>query len=319
MQFDARSQAIESPPGVLRVLDADPAAFRQHFGHVPFALRHKLASSGLITVDRLTAIAEKMLATGRGDRLAIFESARSAGDRFSRMKRKEPFAAAVSQLERLNSWLTFVNISEVDSELKDLYREALRDVESLFGMPILKYVTRGHMNIFMASPHVITPYHIDRAHNVLCQMASEKDVWLWDPDNRANLSESEIERFYCGNMEAARYKADAHSRGREFHIGPGDALYHPPLAPHWVKNGPHVSMSVSISFETTALDRRTRIYQANRILRKVGLAPPPPGRSQVLDGLRSGAIIGIRRFKRSFRVARRILTQSRARFKITAH
>jgi hypothetical protein len=31
----------------------------------------------------------------------------------------------------------------------------------------------------------------------LCQIASEKDVWLWDPDDRKNLSELEIERFFA--------------------------------------------------------------------------------------------------------------------------
>jgi len=59
---------VERSPAVrpsLGVFDADPAVFRQNFGHMPFALRHKLAGNGLITIDRLTAVAEKMLATGR--------------------------------------------------------------------------------------------------------------------------------------------------------------------------------------------------------------------------------------------------------------
>jgi hypothetical protein len=316
MQFVDRPHVVESPPSLLKVFEADPATFRQNFGHVPFALRHRLALSSLITIDRLTAIAEKMLATGRAGRLVIFEGAQTAGDVYSKMKKRKPFAAAVSQLERFNYWLTFVNVSEVDPELNDLYRETLQDVETLLGMPILKDVNRGHMNVFMASPNVITPYHIDYEHNFLCQMASEKDVWLWNPDDRANLSELEIERFYCGDMEAARYGVDTQSRGREFHIRPGDALYHPPLAPHWVKNGPRVSISVSMGFSTTSLDRRARIYQGNRILRSVGLQAPPPGRSSVLDGLRSGTVSGIKRFNRSFRVARGILARSRARLKI---
>ena len=300
---------VERSPAVrpsLAVFDADPAVFRQNFGHMPFALRHRLAGNGLITIDRLTAVAEKMLATGRADRLVVFESARAAGDVYSRMKRKKPTAGVVSRLESSNYWVTFVNISQIDSELNDIYRAALRDVEALLGMPILKDVNRGHINVFMASPHVITPYHLDHEHNFLCQIANEKDVWLWNPDDRSNLSESEIERFYCGNMEAAQYRAEAQSRGRKFHIRPGDAVYHPPLAPHWVQNGPQVSISVSIGFNTHALDRRARIYQANKILRRFALKTPPPGQSPVLDCLRSGATSGVKFFKKSLRRARRV-------------
>ena len=313
MQIAERSHVVESELSALQVLDADPARFRQCFGQVPFALRHRLASSGLFTFDRLTAIAERMIGTRRAGRLVIFEGGQKAGDRFSQMKRRRPSADAVSQLASSSYWITFINISEVDPELYDVYREALRDMEKLLGMPIVKDVTSGHMNVFMASPHVITPYHLDREHNFLCQVANEKDVWLWDPADRQNLSELEIERYYCGDLEAVRYTPDSQRRGRQFHIVPGDALYQPPLAPHWVKNGPDVSISVAIGLSNTALERRARIYQANSILRKVGLKPPPPGHSPVLDNLRSGAMSGVRRLKGHIRAARRILARSRTR------
>jgi hypothetical protein len=136
-------------------------------------------------------------------------------------------------------------------------------------------------------------------------------VWLWDPDDRSNLSESEIEQFYCGNMEAAQYQVDNQSRGREFHIRPGDALYHPPLAPHWVQNGPQVSISVSMGFNTRSLDRRARIYQANKILRRVGFKTPPPGRSPLLDSLRSGTTSGVKFFRKSLRRVRPISARSK--------
>ena len=231
-------------PGGLRVLDSDLTKFRECFGRVPFALHHRLASSGLFTINRLTAIAEKMIATGRSDRLGMFSGAQGPSDR--QRARKNPAAAALARLESANYWITFINISEVDPEFDALYRETLQDVEALLGVPVIKDVTRGHMNVFLASPHAITPYHMDHEHNFLCQVASDKDVWLWDPSDRVNLSEMDIERFYCGDMGAARYKADAQDRAHQFHISPGDALYQPPLAPHWVKNGAGVSISVSV-------------------------------------------------------------------------
>jgi hypothetical protein len=79
-------------------------------------------------------------------------------------------------------------------------------------------------------------------------------------------------------------------RAREFRLHPGDALHQPSLAPHWIKNGPSVSISVAMHFSIAALERRARIYQANGVLRRVGLTPTPPDVNRVLDYLRSGTI-----------------------------
>ena len=64
-------------------------------------------------------------------------------------------------------------------------------------------------------------------------------------------------------------------------------MHHPPLAPHWVKNGDNVSVSVSVSFCIRSLDHRAKVYQANRLLRRsdsagsartIAIARPPEGR-----------------------------------------
>lgn len=309
---DVESLALDQPTSTrFRVLNADSRTFRESFGHIPFALRHKLASSGLFTIDRIAAALDKMVTTGAG-RLFIYESAQTPGDVFSKMKRKNAREGLIPILTKGNYWVSG-NLSEVDSELHEFCHGVVSDTEALLGMPIFKNISREHVNLFAASPHVITPYHIDREHNFLCQVIGEKDVWLWDPDERENLSESEIETFYCGEMEAARYKTDLQSRSREFHIRPGDAVYHPPLAPHWVKNGPELSISISIGFNTTALERRARIYQANRALRKFGFVAPPPGRSYILDGLRSGAISGIKQLTRSSQSVQRMIQCTKGR------
>jgi hypothetical protein len=313
----------------LRVLAADPATFRESYGRQAFALGHQLASSGLFTVSRLAAVAERMISTGRANKFTLAEAGEKKDDKLGDLRLSKPFAAAVAQLETTHSWLKLTDVGAFDPELDALYRELIRDVETLLDTPIGNDVKHGRITAFMASPHVVTPYHIDHDHNFLCQIASDKTVWLWDPNDRKNLSESEIERFYFGNTGAARYHPDLQHLAREFRIRPGDAVYHPPLAPHLVKNGPNVSISVSIAFSNVALDRLARIYQANRVLRLVGLKPPPPGRSPVLDKVRSGAIgmlskrapknydeaifSGVKRLKMPFEVAQKLLGGSRAR------
>ena len=281
-----RSQLRTSP---LQVLDADPATFRQCFGRSPFVLQHNLASSGLFTIDRLTEIAERMIAMGRTGRIIMHEGARTTPGKIINVKRKKPVAEALSRLENSSWWINFVGIGEFDPELDDVYRKTLQDVETLLGRRIVKDVKRGHMNVFVASSHMVTPYHFDHGHNFLCQIANEKSAWLWEPDDRENLPYPEVEDFYLEAWDRSRHKLDF-GRAREFRLHPGDALHQPSLAPHWVKNGPSVSISVAMHFSIAALERHARLYQANGVLRRVGLTPAPPGVSRVLDYLRSGII-----------------------------
>jgi hypothetical protein len=313
----------------LKVLDVHVDTFGRLFGLLPFALHHRLASSGLFTQDRLAATAQKLIDTRPEGRFVFFQAGNKTSGKFADMRRQKPFAAALEQLQTSSCWLKLTDVGEVDPELDEVYWQTVEDAEALLGVPIREHIRHGRMTVFMASPHVVTPYHIDHDHNFLCQIASEKTVWLWDPADRQTLSEREIERFYFGNTAAAQYRSEVQSRAHEFRLTPGDAVYHPPLAPHLVKNGPDVSISVSIAFSDAALDRRARIYQANWILRKFGMKPAPPGRSRVFDQLRSGAIgllnkrkpknydeavfSGIKRVKAPFEMAQKIIGHPRAR------
>jgi hypothetical protein len=142
----------------------------------------------------------------------------------------------------------------------------------------------------MASPGVVTPYHIDHESNFLLQVEGEKDVCLFDQDDRDVLSDTEIEKFYAGDAEAARYKPNLQDRGALFHLIPGSAVHHPPLAPHLVRNGDSVSVSVSIGFCTRTLDRRAKVYQVNSLMRRAGLRPAAPGQSNLRDRIKAAGL-----------------------------
>jgi hypothetical protein len=278
--------AGRSPGNALRVLDADPVAFRQCFGRLPTIFRHNLPSTGLFTIDRLTAIAERMIAMGRADGMVMHEDSRTPAGNII-VKRKKPVASALSRLDTTSWRIIFFRVNEYDHELDDVYREILGDLDTLLERRIVKDPRLSHMNVFVASPHMITPYHFDHGHNFLFQIVSDKSAWLWDPNDRVNLPDAEIEDFYLEAWDRPRNEPDF-GRAREFRLRPGDVLHHASLAPHWVETGPSVSISVTIQFSTAALERRARIYQVNGMLRRVGLTPPPPDASRVLDTLRSG-------------------------------
>jgi hypothetical protein len=64
-------------------------------------------------------------------------------------------------------------------------------------------------------------------------------------------------------------------------------------SPHWVVNGPEISVSVSMNFvfrDNTVPD----VYRWNHVLRRIGLSPRPPGRSPVRDMAKHLAVSGAR-------------------------
>ena len=72
--------------------------------------------------------------------------------------------------------------------------------------------------MFVASPNIVTPYHIDHEMNFLFQIAGEKDVCLFDPSDRELLPEEEIERFYFGEVTGLPYPEHLQQRGRTFRL-----------------------------------------------------------------------------------------------------
>jgi hypothetical protein len=138
----------------------------------------------------------------------------------------------------------------------------------------------------MNSPNRVSSYHIDRECNCLLQIRGSKTVHVFDRDDREVLSETEIERFWTVDNNAAVYKPHLEDRARVFELTPGSAVHIPVNAPHWVRNGPEVSVSLSINFHyKDAL--LADVYRANYWLRRMGLRPAEPRSSAERDALKS--------------------------------
>jgi hypothetical protein len=78
-----------------------------------------------------------------------------------------------------------------------------------------------------------------------------------------------------------------------------DGVHVPVTAPHWVKNGPQVSVSFSITFQTRLSERRGIIYRVNHALRQRGWSPTPVGSSRWRDGLKYFGYRVVRRLRRA--------------------
>jgi hypothetical protein len=130
----------------------------------------------------------------------------------------------------------------------------------------------------MASPHVITPFHVDHTASLLLQISgNEKRITVFPSDDRHLVTQEEVESFYAFDLNSVGYKPQLKSRGIEYDLLPGIAVNIPPLSPHTVKNGNDISISASFSLCFPELEFRARVHQVNYHLRKLGFRPPEPG------------------------------------------
>ena len=66
--------------------------------------------------------------------------------------------------------------------------------------------------------------------------------------------------------------------GTQYPLSPGEALFVPVMAPHFVRNGPHSSISLSITWRSQWSYAEADARAFNARLRSLGLSPRAPGR-----------------------------------------
>ena len=244
----------------------------------PFMFEHPLAHHPLFDIARLARLAEVAIQRGSGDPyLSVEERQLSKSERTQRM------LDSMAQLGKGKHWLKISAVNLLSTEYDELLQAFLDQIEAVTGWAVRASMTWAGLDVFMNSPNLQVPYHFDHDSNFLMQIRGEKDVSLFDPNDRAVLTEAEIEDYYRGNKMAGRYRDELNVAGQHFHLTPGFGVHHPPLAPHLIRNGGEVSVSAAFYFILPSQERVARVYQINHFLRKLRLHPRPPGQSRLSD------------------------------------
>ena len=179
---------------------------------------------------------------------------------------------------------------EQDPEYNALLNRMLDDVQA-YSEPLDPGMFDRAGAIFISSPGSVTPYHLDAEYNFLFQLRGAKTISVFDQDDRSILSEKELEeRAGLGQMHRNMVFQDEYQqKAMVFKLRPGFALHVPSTAPHWVKNGPNVSISFSAGFMTRSAQRKELIRRFNGGLRRLGLRPAPVGRCGFCDEMKHQA------------------------------
>ncbi|GGC40203.1 hypothetical protein GCM10011371_29460 [Novosphingobium marinum] len=130
--------------------------------------------------------------------------------------------------------------------------------------------------VFVTSPGSVTPFHFDPEHNILLQVRGEKTMTVF-PGDETLLRPEVHEAFHLGKHHRnIPWRDDFRHLGREISIAPGEAIHVPVKAPHFVRNGDAVSISLSVTWRSDWSFAEADARAFNHMLRQMGLSPRSP-------------------------------------------
>ena len=257
-----------------RLLQLDDDAFARAFASAPLQVSHGLAGHPLLTLDALADLAaflpEDSIEHNRGQVPEIAASGEMA-------RLDLPPGEIARGIETNGCWMVLKRI-EQHADYRGLLNAVLDDVTPL-AEGREGAVTRREGFVFLSSADSTTPVHIDPEHNFLLQIhgAKQMNVGRFESD----MAEArELERYYAGGH---RNLDRIPGPSSTFRLGPGDGVYVPLHAPHWVHTEHSFSISLSVTFYTEYAERSAVVHAVNARMRGLRLSPAPPGQRPAVD------------------------------------
>jgi hypothetical protein len=262
------------------IFDAGNPGFREDFDEKPFEFTHCFSSDHLLfSLPRLRQLIDNPVT-----RPGVYYDAGDIGigQRWDAVpERKQTLEETFDRIDNAGAWILMKRVHK-DPDYNEVLEQCLREVQLLSGRQIDQDKKSQEAIIFLTSPNRVTSYHIDRECNFLMQVRGDKEISVFDRNDRDVLPETELEAFWSKDNNAGVYKPQYQDRAHVFTMRPGTGVHIPVNFPHWLKNGNNVSISLSISYQYKDWQRKY-VFQANYYLRKMGLNPTPPGKSALLD------------------------------------
>lgn len=248
------------------------AAFSTGYPEVPHKLFHRLHAHPLMELEALASLAEAL-----PDRSVEYNFAdQPIGIDGKPAPTGIPIGDTIRNIDSSNSWAVLKNIEQKPAYaalLGDLLDELRPDIEARTGR-MMK--TQGF--VFVTSPGGVTPYHFDPEHNILLQLRGSKVMTQFPAGDPLYAPDEVHETYHTGGGRELRWRDDLAAGGTEFALAAGEALFVPVMAPHFVRNGPVPSVSLSITWRSEWSFAEADARAFNGMLRRVGLKPAGTGR-----------------------------------------
>jgi hypothetical protein len=269
-------------PASKQLLWFDVEEFRRNFNRRPFLVRHRLTDHPLLNLSQLIELSRRLPAMSvkynDGD-LSVAENLEAMPSNGLSVEE------TIRGIEQRCSWMVLKNVQD-DPQYRQLLMQCLDEVKR-YSEPIDPGMCDARAFIFISSAGSVTPFHIDPEINFLLQVRGSKAMSVFDPADREILPERDLERFSLAeDLGVVKYKEEFQNRAFVANLSPGVGVHCPVTAPHWVKVGPEVSISLSITFRSPSTRRKRSVYWVNAHLRGFGMSPIPAGASRWKDAVK---------------------------------
>ena len=268
------SGAIDQHGGAPVLTDPD-GQFARNFNRRDFMFAHGLKDHPLFQLPSLIALARRPYhheAYWSNGGVKVTDSWGANGEA------RLTLVDTIANIAENNSLVVLKHV-EQDPVYAPVLQEFLAKVIEFSGEQARQVVLIGEVLILISSPNRVTSYHMDAECNFLLQVVGNKSLWVYDHTDRTLVSHEEREAYYAGDMNSISYKESRQSEAAAYDFVAGQGVHIPVFAPHWVRNHDNISVAVSVNYELRSTLSQKRIYQVNRLLRKLGATPAAPGRS----------------------------------------
>ncbi len=248
------------------------AAFGVNYPEIPHKLTHELHNHPLLELEALAQLAERLpqhcLECNLGDQpVGVVERPEQLLDEIG------------DRIRNIDSAASWVALREVEQD--PLYARLLEEVLAEL-RPSIERRTGTVFNIqgyiFTTSPGAVTPYHFDPEHNILLQLRGRKTMTVFPAGDTLCAADERHEIYHRGGGPELPWQDEIEARGSPWSLAAGEALYVPVMAPHFVRNGPETSISLSVTWRSEWSYAEADARAFNAVLRRAGMRPRAPGR-----------------------------------------
>lgn len=251
-----------------RFVEGALQAVARAYPESPAILHHTLADEPLLSLAELARAAEE-LAPELVERRV--HNARN-GEAFTLIGHGEAAAALVPQ-GPAEQWIMLRFIERLPR-----YRALLESLIDELGEAI-SHTTGAPSGlkgfVFVSALHTHTPFHFDAEFNILFQIAGDKTFATYPPQPPF-LSLAAREAYHASGDNMLGWNEDFEAAASLHQLNPGDGLFVPYGAPHWVRVGAAPSISLSLTWQNPWSEAVADALALNPVMRRLGLAACDP-------------------------------------------
>jgi hypothetical protein len=246
--------------------------FSRNYPEIAHKVVHSLTTHPLLTLESIARLAD---ATPMKDRECNTGNV-PIGVEVRPEQWLENLGDRVLDIENAGVWLSLRHIQN-DPAYNALLHEILDELREAIDAKT-GAIQRVEGFFFLTSPGGVAPYHFDPEHNLLMQVRGSKVMTTFPAGDPFYAPDESHEAYHRGGRPELIWRDEMAAGGTDWTLSPGEALFVPLMAPHYVRNNDEVSISLSVTWRSDWSFGEADTRAFNALLRQAGLSPRRPGR-----------------------------------------